>query len=178
MSVNGAEMVAGALLVFFVPGYAVTKAVFPEWRIRGAVATLRLLEVVTLSLVTSVGLTVLVGYALLEGGPNGFQAAWGDPLLEAVLAAVAAVAFVVAWERGAFARTPPAPPAPEPADEAGTWRLVEQLDELRREERRIRHRLRQAPAGSTEASRLRGELERVRAETSHLQTRREEEYAG
>jgi len=86
------EGVAGGLLLFFVPGYALTKAVFPEWRVRGRNAGRRLVEVVTLSFVTSIGLTVVVGFGLLDLAPGGFSAAWSDPLLEAALAAVAGVA--------------------------------------------------------------------------------------
>lgn len=177
MSANGVEVVAGLLLLFFVPGYTLTKATFPEWRVRGAVATLRLLEVVTLSFVTSIALTVLVGYALLTAGPNGFQAFWSDPLLETILALLALVAFAVGWSRGAYARNPPTPTAPEPEEETPPWPLVQELDLLRREERRVRHTLRQVRAGSPEAVELRAELDRLEAEATRLKARREEEYA-
>jgi Protein of unknown function (DUF1616) len=177
MSANAPELVAGILLLFFVPGYALTKATFPEWRIRGTVAPLRLLEVVTLSFVTSIALTVLVGYGLLAAGPNGFQAFWSDPLLETILAVIAAVAFVAGWYRGAYAREPPRPAAQGAEDGSPPWALVHELDELRREERRVQHTLRQARTGSPEADELRAELDRIRAETKRLQSRREEEYA-
>ncbi len=177
MSANGAEVVAGALLLFFVPGYTVAKATFPEWRIRGEVATLRLLEIVTLSFVTSLGFTILVGYGLLAAGPSGFQAVWSDPLLEAFLAGIAVVGFGVGWFRRAYARDPPHPTLPEPTGDADTWRVVQQLDQLRREERRVRHGLRQTTAGSPEATRLRSELDRIEAETTRLRMQREEEYA-
>ena len=103
-----AEGVAGGLLLFFLPGYAVTKALFPEWRVRGPEGGRRLLETVTLSFVTSVGLTVVVGFGILDLVPGGFAATWSDPVLEGALAAVALVGFVAAFFRGAFARTPPA----------------------------------------------------------------------
>ncbi len=178
MSANAAEVAAGVLLLFFLPGYAWTKAVFPEWRIRGAVATLRLLEVVTLSLVCSVALTVLVGYALLTASPTGFQAYWSNPQLEVGLALVAAFGLGVGLFRGAYAREPPAPMAPEPADEGTTWDVMLELEDLRRQERRLRHQLRTAAAGSPEAARLNSELERVRADVDALASRREGEYAG
>jgi hypothetical protein len=177
MTPNGLEVVAAGLLFFFVPGYTITKATFPEWRVRGSVAVLRLLEIIALSFVLSVALVVLAGYALLVGGPTGFQAAWSDPVLEALLAAIAAVAFVGGWFRGAYARTPPRPMATEPMEESGTWALVEELDGLRREERRVRHALRVATSGSAEETRLREELDRIRSETTRLQGSREEEYA-
>ncbi len=176
MSVNPAEVVAGLLLLFFVPGYAVTKATFPEWRIRGPAATLRLLEIATLSFVTSIVLAVLVGYFLLVAGPTGFQAYWTDPVLEAVLAGITALAFGVGWYRGAYRRDPPTGVPPEPVGESGGWELVEELDRLRRDERRIRHDLRQAAAKSADSARLRSELERIQSEAAALRSRREAEY--
>jgi hypothetical protein len=177
MSANDAEVVAGLLLLFFVPGYTVTKATFPEWRIRGPVATLRLLEVTTLSFVMSIVLTVILGYFLLVAGPTGFQAYWSNPELEALLAGVAAVGFIAGWFRGAYRRDPPRAPSPESADDTGAWELVEELDRLRREERRVRHDLRVARAESPEAVRLRQELDRIQTEATELKSRRETEYA-
>ncbi len=172
------EVAVGFLLIFFVPGYAVTKATFPEWRVRGADGLLRLLEIVTLSFVTSVVLTVVVGYALLAAAPGGFQAYWTDPLLEAVLAAIAAVGFVVALLRGGFARAAPPPrPSEAPYGETGAWEVSRELDRLAREERRIRHELRVRGNDAAEASRLREELARVEEERTELQRQREAEYA-
>ncbi len=178
MSANAAELVAGLLLLFFVPGYTLTKATFPEWRVRGPVATLRLIEIFTLSFVLSIVLTVLVGYVLLSVGPYGFQAFWSDPLLETVLAVLAGIAFVAGWLRGAYGTTPPSPTPVDAGEEAPPWPLVQELDELRREERRVRHGLRQVPAGSPEAVQLREELDRIQAEATRLKAGREEEYAG
>jgi len=173
MSVNLAEVVAGLLLLFFVPGYAITKATFPEWRVRGPAATLRLLEIATLSFVTSLVLAVLIGYLLLVAGPAGFQAYWTDPLLEAILAGITAVAFGLGWYRGAYRRTPPTGPPPEPAGELGAWDFVEELDRLRRAERRVRHDLRRAATGSTDSARLRSELEGILSEAAELRSKRE-----
>lgn len=177
MSVNPVEIVAGLLLLFFVPGYTITKATFPEWRVRGPSATLRLLEIATLSFVTSVVLTVLVGYFLLVAGPTGFQAYWSDPELEAILAGIAAAGFGVGWFRGAFRREPPRAPATEPPDEWGAWEIVEELDRLRRDERRIRHQIRQAAVGSPDTARLQDELERIQAQAAEARARREGQYA-
>jgi uncharacterized membrane protein len=179
MSVLGvAEGVVGGLLIFFVPGYAVTKALFPEWRVRGPEGARRLLEVVTLSFVTSLGLTVVVGYGILNLAPGGFAAAWSDPVLEAVLAAVALVAFVTAVARGSFARNPPeATREAEGAGEEGAWEVTRELDRLGRDERRLEHALRVASQNPAERARLSGELESVRAEREALRRRREEEYA-
>jgi uncharacterized membrane protein len=173
-----AEGLVGALLLFFVPGYAVAKALFPEWRVRGPEGIRRLLELVTLSFVTSIGLTVVVGYGILSLAPGGFAAAWSDPVLEVVLAAVAVIAFVVALARGAFARNPPTPrPAPEGVGEEGSWELSRELERLGRDERRLQHALRVSSSGPAEVTRLTAELDSVRAERDALRRKREEEYA-
>jgi uncharacterized protein DUF1616 len=174
---GGVEAVGGALLLFFAPGYAVTKSLFPEWRVRGRERTRRLLEVVTLSFVTSIGLTVVVGYGILSLAPGGFAAAWSDPVLEAVLAAVMVVGFAVALGRGAFAATPPkAPPTPAGEGEEGAWELSRELERLGRDERRLQHALRVSTLTNAETARLTEELDSVRAERESLRRRREEEY--
>jgi hypothetical protein len=170
------EAIAGVLLVFFVPGYAVTKATFPEWRVRGAGGARRLLEIATLSFVLSVVLTVLAGYLLLVAAPAGFQAYWSDPVLEAVLAGVALIGLVVAWFRGGFARTAPAARRPEASGgEEGAWELTRELDRLAREERRIEHALR--TKAECDTPRLEQELTELRARSAALRARREAEYA-
>ncbi|HYA54414.1 MAG TPA: DUF1616 domain-containing protein [Thermoplasmata archaeon] len=175
---GGLEGVVGGLLVFFAPGYFLTKAVYPEWRIRGVAATRRLVEVVTLSFVLSIGLTILVGYGLLSAGSGGFVATWSDPVLEGALAGVAAVGLVVAVARGAFSRTPPAGPkgTPEAAEE-GAWELSQELERLGRDERRLEHALRVSGSNSPERTKIVAELDSVRAERDALRRRREEEYA-
>lgn len=173
------EAVVGGLLVFFVPGYCLTKAVFPEWRVRIGDGGRRLLEVVTLSFVASVGLTVLVGYGVLNLASGGFAASWSDPLLEACLGATALIGFAVAAARGAFSRVPPTGPRqPEgPAGEEGAWEISRELDRLGRDERRLQHEIRVASGNAAETQRLTAELESVRAEKDTLRRKREEEYA-
>lgn len=172
------EIVAGFLLIFFVPGYALTKALFPEWRIRGAAALRRVTEVVTLSFVLSIVLTVLVGYFELTFAPGGFGAYWTDPVLEVSLFAVALVAFVLGLARGAYRTVPPVrAPSPLPKGEEGAFELTRQLDRVGREERRIRHALRVAPPAAAERDRLRSRLEELEREGAELERRREAEYA-
>ncbi len=177
-SPDALEAAAGLLLVFFVPGYAITKALFPEWRIRGTGALRRLVEVVTLSFVLSVVLTVLIGYFELTFAPGGFRAYWTDPVLEVSLLAVTLIAFVLGLGRGAYRREPPtrAPPV-VPAGEEGAFELTRQLDLLGREERRVRHDLRVAPSGAPEKDRLRARLEELAREAEELERRREAEFA-
>jgi hypothetical protein len=178
VSANPLEAAAGLLLLFFVPGYAVARAVFPEWRVRGPEAVLRILELLSLGLVLSVTLSVLVGYGLLVGGPVGFAASWSDPVLEAILAGVAAVAFAAGWMRGAYRRTPPPSRAVgDDLGEEGPWQLSRELDRLDREERRLRHRLRTAPVSATDRSELEGRLEEIREAREGLQSAREAAYA-
>ncbi len=174
---NLAEEAAGLLLVFFVPGYTLTKATFPEWRLRGSDALLRLLETVTLALVLSVVLTLLVGYALLAAAPGGFQAYWSDPLLEACLAGIAAVGFAFGWVRGAYRREPPPDPASEgEAGEDRAWELTRELERLGREERRLSHLLRTLGNDPAATGQFREELDHVRSMRAELQERREAEY--
>jgi hypothetical protein len=169
------EAVVGGALLFFVPGFAVTRALFPEWRLRGTGALRRGLETATLSFVLSVTLTVLVGYGLLGLAPGGFSATWSDPLLEAVLAAIAVIAFATAGLEGAFSRhgTVRPVPAAEPGGE-GAWELTRELDRLRREEVRLARSLRAAPP---DAAALEAERNRVVARVEELERAREAEYA-
>jgi uncharacterized membrane protein len=172
------EAIAGLALIFFVPGYTLTRATFPEWRVRGPAALLRFLETVTLAFVLSVVLTILAGSALLAANPGGFQAYWTDPVLEGLLAAIALAGFVVGWFRGAYRRDPLPSPAVEPAaGEEGAWELTRELDELGREERRIAHTLRTGSPNAAEETRLRAELAQLRARRDELRERREAEYA-
>jgi len=169
------EAVVGGLLLFFIPGYAVTKATFPEWRIRGPEGARRLLETVTLSFVVSIGLTVIVGFGILDLAPGGLSATWTDPLLEGALALVAAVAFAASVFRQAWSREPPrAAAAPR---EEGAWELSRELERLGRDERRLQHALRVSGGSAADEARLSAELESVRAERDALRKRREEEYA-
>lgn len=170
------EIVAGILLLFFVPGYFVTKATFPEWRIRGENALLRAIEIGTLSFVLSVTLTVLVGYFLLVGGPQGFEAAWSDPVLEAILFAIAILAFGVAVARGAFRSAPPTRTGASGPGEDLPFELARELTRLDREESRLRREL--DGAGTVgEQTDLERQLDAVRARRTALQRRREGEYA-
>ena len=176
MAVAVYEVVAGFLLLFVLPGLLVTKAVFPEWRVRGEERILRATEMGALTLTVSAALVILVGFGLENGTAAGFQATWGDPSLEAALAGVAVLAFAVGWWRGAYRKDPPAAPAREPApgDEGG-WELIRSLERLRREQRRVRHALRTAPAEGRAG--LEAQLRELEAEEGRLRRSREEEYA-
>jgi hypothetical protein len=170
------EAVGGGLLLFVVPGLAVARAMFPEWRFRGPEGLRRSLETATLSFVLSVALTVLVGSALLGLAPGGFAAGWRDPLLEAVLAAVAAVAFVAAGLRGAFS-TEPGRSRPESPGDEGAWELDRALERRRSERATLAAQRAAAPDGGPDAARLDARIAELDAETESLVRDREAEYA-
>jgi Protein of unknown function (DUF1616) len=172
------ESALGLALVFFLPGYFLTKAVFPEWRVQGPDGLRRLVEVITLGFVLSVVLTVVVGYGLLLLGPNGFQSSWSDPVLESILAAFCAVAFVAGFLRHAYAREPPAPSreGSEPSSE-GAWELMRELDTLGREERKLQHQLRITKSDPAAKARIEGEIAAVQQQIATLRRNREAEYA-
>ena len=174
-SVEAVESVAGLALVFFLPGFALARATFPEWRFRGPSGTVHLLETLTLSLVGSVVLTILLGIAFLNTSV-GFQATWSDPVLFAALAALTAVGLVGAWVRGAFATIPPAGPNLEPeGGTEGAFEDIREIDRLRAEERRLRHRSRTLPRDDPERLRLNEEIARVEAQAAEIMARREAE---
>jgi Protein of unknown function (DUF1616) len=172
------EIFAGLLLVFALPGYAITKATFPEWRLQGPEALLRAVEIGTLSLVLSVAVTILVGFVLGVLPGNYFLAGWSDPLLETVLAAITGIGLVAAVLRGAFHRLPPSAPAtePDPGEEA-PFALTRALEADRREARRLRHAIRALKADDPQRSRLEEELLATERRTQERLAAREAEYA-
>lgn len=170
------ESLVGVLLLFFLPGFGLVLAVFPEWRLRGPGSARTLVEAVTLSFVLSVVLTVLVGYALLQLAPGGFQAYWTDPVLEVSLAAIAAVGLAV----GAVRRTVPGgarAAAPALRGEEGAWELDRRLEHLGRRERSLERSLARGRLTADRVPDARRELESVRSESEHLRREREDEYA-
>ncbi|MCI4357930.1 MAG: DUF1616 domain-containing protein [Thermoplasmata archaeon] len=171
------EVIVGLLLLFLLPGFGVTRALFPERRVFRPVSLKNLLEQLTSSIVLSVAITILVAFAWL-GTPIGVQAGWSDPLVEETLGAVTAVAFGVAAFRGSFARVPP----PARRTESGTGGsdpmvLIRRLDELARSERSLKHRIRTAGADAVRSAPWVEELARIQAEAAQLRAKREEEYA-
>lgn len=174
-SVNAAEAVVSLVLTFFLPGFALARATFPEWRFRGPNGTIRLLETLTLSLFGSVALTVILGFGLLNS-PVGFGATWSDPVLFGLLAAVAAVGLAAAAIRGAFSRVPPAAPPVEPDPEGDrAFATIRALEGLKAEERRLRHRLRVLPKSDPERERIASELEELQAQEARTVAAREAE---
>jgi hypothetical protein len=173
------EAVVGLALLFFLPGFAVARATFPEWRFRGPTGTVHVIETLTLSLVTSVALTIVVGFALLNS-PLGFGATWSDPSVLGALAGLTGVGLVVAAARGAFSATPPPGPVLRPdGGNEGAFEAIRELEGLVANERRLRHRLRVLPRDDPERPRVDQELADVIArEAAAVAAREEAERAG
>ena len=159
-----------------VVGFTVAKALFPERRVRGADGVRWALELVTLAVVLSVVLTVVVGYLLLVAAPGGFSASWGNPMLEAALAAIALAAFVAGWLQDAYRREPRAATTAA-AESEGPWELDQRLGRLQRERSRLERDLRRV--GTADAAAATGLRERIVAisdEERQIRQRREAEY--
>ncbi|MCI4326270.1 MAG: DUF1616 domain-containing protein [Thermoplasmata archaeon] len=176
---DGVEAVVGLALLFVLPGFAVARATFPEWRFRGPGGPLHLVETLTLSLVVSVGLTIVLGFALLSSSA-GFGATWSDPSLFVALAAVTAIGLGVALARGAFSEIPPAgPELPSERGNEGAFETIRALDGLVASERRLRHRLRVLPRDDPARPTVDRELaDVVGRKAAALAAREEEERAG
>ncbi|HKS59669.1 MAG TPA: DUF1616 domain-containing protein [Thermoplasmata archaeon] len=175
MTPNLAESAAGIALLFFLPGFALTRALFPEWRLREG--WIRIAETLTLSLVLSVSLTVLVGFVLGNLPGDWFRATWSDPLLEEVLGAFALVGFVWGWHRGAYSRVAPSPPEGiERTDEADPIELLRSFDRLLQEEKQLVRSLRRAD--DAERANRQASLDLVRRRITEMRERREAELAG
>lgn len=176
MVLDALAAVAGALLVFVVPGLALNRALFPDWRFRGPSGTARVVETGVMSLFGSVALTVVVGSALAAGPGLTFQASWRDPELEAVLGVLSAALFAVAALRGAFRRDPPVPPATETAPaEFDGWSRLREFSAVEERLRAARRAFIGAPS-SEEQDRWRAEVRRLEGEREELRRRREVEF--
>ena len=166
------------LLFFALPGLFLMRAAWPEWRFRTEEGGEHLLATAAGAVLGSTALTILLGFVL--GNLNGgFQATPQDPLLEALLAALAVVFAVVAWVRGAFASVPPSPPRflspalPGEEDEAG---VLAQFEEMAAEERRLQREIHVARRGDLPRARaLAGELKALRARRREMERAREVE---
>lgn len=176
MGAELAEYWLGGALLFALPGYAWSRALFPEWRLRGPTALDTAVRLGTLSFVWSLAILVVVGSALSEIPSLGFSAAWSDPRLELLLAGLTLIGFAVAALRGAFsAPVEPAPRASAPED-SSPLPTLRQLDRIAREESRVRRALRRSPAGSEGRARLEEELGRLRARSEEIRRARQEDY--
>jgi uncharacterized membrane protein len=175
MSVPVYEAVAGVLLIFVLPGFALSRAVFPEWRFRGPGGTEHAIETAAFSLVLSVSLTVVVGFALENSPGTGFSASWNDPLLQLVLFAITVIALGAAFARGAFSRTLARPKAPE-VRPSRDWETLRELDRIARERGRLQRALHRARGNPQEVERLEARLDALKLESDRVKRQREAEF--
>jgi hypothetical protein len=171
------EFWVGGLLLFALPGYAWTRALFPEWRLRGVHALDRAVRTGTLSFVWSLAFVVVVGSTLSEIPSLGFSAAWSDPRLELLLAGLSAIGFTLAILRGAFRPEMGGNVAPPGPGEDSPLPWLREFDRIAREERRLKRALARSAPDSEGARRLASELDRLDSESRSLRRRREEQYA-
>lgn len=159
MAATVPESIVGFLLVFVLPGFATYAGLFPERLARGRDPLARGVEIAAASLVTSVSLTIVVGFGLLSLAPDGFQAAWGNPQLEEVLGAISVSGFAVAAVRWRSSRRAPTAVEEEPEDDP--FQALVELDRLHREERRLRHRARTLGSDAPERADVDAQLAEV-----------------
>jgi membrane protein implicated in regulation of membrane protease activity len=176
MSTSPLFSVVALLLFFFVPGFLLMKALWPEWRFRGVKGLERGLTLVAGGVVLSVALTIIIGFYL--GNTGLFQAGQGNPLLEEILAAISVVCLIAGWWRGAYsAKAPPESRLTEPPlygeDDADSFGST--MEQIARDQRRIRHELRIAKRDDPrEAERLQGELDSLASRQRAMEREREE----
>ena len=166
--------VGALLLFFFVPGFLLVKALWPEWRVRGPTGAENLLKLLAGGVILSTALSLLIGFYL--GNTGLFQAGPSDPILEATLAGLSAAFAIAGWFRGAYARTPPTP-APIAGEvlpgEEDTLDYLASLGELGREERRLRHEVRVARKAGQETGSVQKQLDETIARRKGLEQERE-----
>jgi hypothetical protein len=174
--VDALETAAGAFLLFVAPGYAWTRAVFPEWRFAGPDRWGVGVRVATLTFVWSIAIDIVVGSVLTEVPSLGFSAAWSDPKLEVALVLLTAAGLVAAVVRGAFRPIREAAPAP-PGVERSPLSWMQEADRLARDEARLRRQIRRSAPESPERSRLESELQAVSERLAETHRQRERELA-
>lgn len=182
-AVSGALFGLGALLLFFfVPGYLLVKALWPEKRWRGPQGPMTAVEMLTGGFVASLAIFLVVGFAL--GNSGLFYASPSSPTLEGLLAGLALVFFALGWFRGAFRQDPPPAPSYVEPPLPGEEDLEPTLEKFQRwatEERGLQRALRRARregSSASEVERLKSELETLRTTRRKAEKDREAELNG
>ncbi|HEV2519661.1 MAG TPA: DUF1616 domain-containing protein [Thermoplasmata archaeon] len=171
------QAAVGLMLIYFLPGFAVTRALFPERRVFRPTSAKVLVEQLTSSVILSVAITILAGYVWL-GTSVGVQVTWAQPRVEESLAVISGVTLAVAAARGSFARR--APKGPDLAPESGhsdPMAIIRQLDELGRRRRSLEHQRRVTGADSPDSVSIDEAIRQIDDEDRALRAQREAEYA-
>jgi hypothetical protein len=182
MSLASVPFALGALaLFFFVPGYLLVKALWPEKRWKGPEAPITALEMVTGGFLASLGLFLVIGFAL--GNTGVFQAGPSDPLLEEILLGLSVLFLVVGWVVGAYRKEAPAAPSfvepPGPGEE-DLGPVLDQFQRWNREERDLRreiHRLRREGGSADALKQKQEELDGLRASRRQAEADRQRSLA-
>jgi hypothetical protein len=170
------EPIAGGLLLFVLPGFAWSRALFPEWPLRGPSASIRWVETLTLSFLMSVSLTIVIGSALSRNNTLDFSASWSAPTVELLLLVATAAGLVVAAVRGGLSWDG-APGRPTSSEEPSITTTFRDLDRIERDRVRARRALRAARGDVDRELECRHELDRLDQEAREVRERREAQIA-
>jgi len=96
------RIIAGIVLIFFLPGYMLVKSLFPGSK--DLDKEYNTLYVVTLGMAMSIVITILSGFILgsIPPDPETEKGYFKSPYIETNLIVITVVLFVVAWYRGGF----------------------------------------------------------------------------
>jgi hypothetical protein len=176
MAVDVLESIAGGLLVFVLPGFVWSRALFPEWPLRGPAASIRWVETLTLSFLMSVSMTIVIGSALSRNNTLDFSASWSAPTVEILLAAATAIGVVAAWLRGGLTWRG-APRAAGPSDEPDVTGTLRDLDRIERDRIRARRALHDARGDPKKEAACRETLEELDLRARRIREHREAQIA-
>lgn len=145
------RLVAGLILVAFLPGFLLVQAAFPRGlptgRRPGSGASLTLLVSVVLSLALATLVGMVLGFLPADGRGTFQGGATGAPIQETVLGLLSLVLFAAAYVRGAFPRLAglvgwtPDPPTRGPAETPSRRPTLDRLVEVRRGETELTFRI-------------------------------------
>ena len=100
--IDALRIIFGILLIFFLPGYMLVKAMFPGSK--DLDKEYNTLYVITIGMAMSIVLTILWGFILgsIPPDPDTGKGYFKSPFIEGGLIGMTLVLFVVAWVRGGF----------------------------------------------------------------------------
>jgi hypothetical protein len=169
-------------LFFFLPGFFLMRALFPERTLAGPHGPLHVVESVAGGVFLSVALTILIGFGL-GNGPGTFQATPTEPWLQLGLAAITLIGLAVAWQRGGLSLAQSSRSLSEDAPETreahdlDLW--LREMQGIGREEARLRrHRDLARRRGMTTEPELEARLQELKERRRQLERQRVEGFYG